>query len=293
MGLRTNPSYRQRRLGLELRRMRDACGLSAAKAGAIVDISSAHMSHVETGRTGIPEVKLRALASAYGCNNEGFIRALITMGKATGRGWWSAYKDVLGPHALDLAELESSARQCRSFQWLYIPGLLQTPAYTRALIECGEPDADAALLDKYVTFRLQRQQVLTDGSLRFHALIHETALHTQFVSPTVMRQQLEHLVEVALLAHVRIQVMPMKARFVPVRFSTPFVFFEGDVPELSTVYVEHPVSPPFISEPRQVVDFSATFDGLCTVALPAIDTAAEHHTDLSSLGVIQHLLYSL
>ncbi|MBH1936192.1 helix-turn-helix domain-containing protein [Streptomyces sp. AV19] len=296
MGLRPNPTYRQRRLGSELRRMRNACSLSASSGGAIVDISSAHMSHIETGRTAIPEVKLRTLASAYGCNNEALVNSLVTMGRTTGRGWWSKYKHNHPASTLDLAELEASALACQSFQWLYIPGLLQLPEYTRALITNAEPEADKALLDACVEFRMRRQQVLAEGSaLEFHAVIHETALHTQFVPMGVMRRQIEHLVEMSHLSHVHIQVLPLRANVFPVRFSTPFVLFEASVPELNTVYIEHPVSSPFISDQDQLVQFAATFEGLRTVALPAIDVPVEpkFHTELSSLGLIQNLLYSM
>ncbi|MBB4892063.1 transcriptional regulator with XRE-family HTH domain [Streptomyces olivoverticillatus] len=295
MGLRTNPSQRQRRLGEELRRMREASGLSATEAGAHVSLGRAHMSHIETGRTAIPEDKLRTLARIYGCTSEPLIEALVEMSQTTGRGWWSEYKASHDAHALDLAELESSTTIYRSFQWLYVPGLLQTPDYVRAVITGGEPDASAALLDKYIEFRLRRQHVLTERGLPFHAVIHEAALHMQFVSADVMRRQIQHLVQMARLSHIQIQILPFKANVHPPRFSMPFVIFEGPVPDLNTVYVEQPITCPFISDHDRFGQFSEAFDRLSTVALEPIDAQLEPelHAKRDSLGLIRHLMYTL
>ncbi len=295
MGLRTNPTQRQRRLGIELRRLRTEAGLPVGTAAACADLGPAHLGHIEAARTAIPEVKLRALATAYGCSSDPLVDALVAMSQSTGKGWWTEFKDIQGPHALDLAELESSAVACRSFQWLYMPGLLQTPEYVRALLEAGEPDVDGALLDKYVDFRLRRQQVVTQGTLRFHAVIHESALRMQFVPVDVMRRQIQHLVGMARLPHVRIQILPFKASMKVPMFSTPFILFEGAVPDLDTAYVEQPVSSPFVSDQEHLARFSESFERLSAAALPPIDgrVELEFSTERDSLGLIQHLMYSL
>ncbi|MFI9205038.1 helix-turn-helix domain-containing protein [Streptomyces sp. NPDC053048] len=295
MGLRTNPTQRQRRLGIELRRLRTMSGLSVGAAAAFADLGPAHLGHIEAARTAIPEVKLRALTAAYGCRSEPLVNALVAMGRSTGKGWWTEFKATQGAHALDLAELESTSVACRSFQWLYMPGLLQCTEYIRALYEAGEADIDAALLDKYVDFRLRRQQALAEGKLELHAVIHESALRMQFVPAEVMRRQIEHLAKLTRLPHVKIQILPFKASLNPPMFSTPFVLFESSVPELSTVYVEQPISPPFINEQEQLAKFTDTFNRLSSAALPPIDAAIEPEFAVrrDSLSLIQHLLYTL
>ncbi|MCC3771012.1 helix-turn-helix transcriptional regulator [Streptomyces sp. UNOC14_S4] len=296
MGLRANPTYRQRRLGMELRRMRMTSGLSVNEAAACAELGPPHLGHIEAARTAIPEAKIRALVEAYGCSSEPLIDALVAMTQASGRGWWSAseYKDSHDPQSRDLAELEATTTSCRSFQLLYIPGLLQTAEYARALFAGGEPEADEALMDKCVSFRLRRQRVLTEG-LRFHAVIHETALHMQFVPGDIMGRQIEHLVTMARQPNVCIQILPFRANVYPVRFSAPFVIFEGAVPELSTVYVEHPISSPFTSAPEHIQQFSEAFERLRSIALPPIDPRLEpeFHARKDSLGFIQHHLYTL
>ncbi|WP_171171134.1 helix-turn-helix transcriptional regulator [Streptomyces sp. I05A-00742] len=295
MGLRANPTQRQRRLGIELRRLRLSAGLSVGEAAAAAGLGPPHLGHIEAARTAIPEVKLRALTDAYGCGSEPLVDALATMSRATGRGWWSDYKRHMDAQALDLAELESTSVSCRSFQWLYVPGLLQTPEYVRALIESGGPNTDPTLRDKYIEFRLRRQHAVLSGTLRFHAVIHETALRMQFVPPDVMRDQIEHLVRMARLPHVRIQLLPFKNDVRPPIFSTPFLVFEAAVPELGTVYVEQPVTSPFLNEQQHLGGFAELFDDLQKLALPTIAprSECEFPSRRDSLSLIQHLLYTL
>lgn len=228
MGLRTNPTQRQRRLGQELRKLRDASGLSAGEAGAAVGLGGPHLGHIERARTAIPEGKLRTLAAKYGCQDKPYIEALVAMGNASGRGWWHEYRKVMDSRALDLAELEDSALAHRTFQWLYIPGLLQTEEYTRALFQAPTAESDLKAFERQVEFRLRRQRVLTSSNPpMLHAVIHEAALHMGFVEAAIMRRQLEHLLVAAELPNVRIQFLPFKAKANPEVRGVPFSIFRG------------------------------------------------------------------
>lgn len=294
MGLRSNPSQRQRRLGAELRRLRELSGMSATDAGSLAGLGRAHMSHIEMGRTAIPEEKLRTLAHAYGCNSQELIDALVALGDATGKGWWTQYRDDVSPSTLDLVELEDSASAHRTFQWIYVPGLLQTADYMRALILAGEPETSPAVLDRYVEFRLQRQQVLLGESPpQYHAVIHEAALHMQFIGAESMRRQIEHLTDMARLPHVRIRILPFTAQAYPATFSTPFVIFESPLPELGTVFVEHPLSSPFLGDQEHLAQFSEAIDRLSAAALPALVPGGQSPTHKDSFALVQHLLYLL
>lgn len=275
--------------------MREASGLSATDAGAHVGLGRAHMSHIETGRTAIPEEKLRALAGVYGCTSHPLVDGLCEMSRATGRGWWSAYKETHDARAFDLAELEAGAAAHRSFQWMYVPGLLQTPDYMRCLFEGSQPNSPE-VVDSAVEFRQRRQRVLVDGSQHFHAVIHEAALLMQFVSADVMRGQIEHLVKMAELPQVRIQLLPFQAAVnAAATPGAPFGILDGRVPELSTVYVEHPVSSVFLGDREHLAQYNAAFEHLSAVALSPIALRAgrECYTKRDSLQLIQHLLYVL
>ncbi|MCC3777776.1 helix-turn-helix transcriptional regulator [Streptomyces sp. UNOB3_S3] len=297
MGLRPNPTQRQRRLGTELRKLRDACGMNGVTAGAYAGLGPQHLGHIEAARTAIPEGKLRALLAAYGCEPKTKAEALVAMSQSTGKGWWSDYrKGPIPPAARDLAELEAMSASCRSFQWMHIPGLLQTAEYMRALFEGGQPSAPSDDIDTYTSFRQQRQSVLMrQDPPGFHAVIHEAALRMRMVSTDIMRRQIEHLVEMARLPHIRIQVLPFDAEVFPTAFGTPFVLFEHAVPELSTAYVEQPVSSPFISDQEQYRRFDDTFQHLARAALEPIDPNIEpgFYKKRDSLALIQHLLYTM
>ncbi|MFD5316973.1 helix-turn-helix domain-containing protein [Streptomyces sp. NPDC127098] len=292
MGLRTHPTQRQRRLAEELRRLRESTGMSATEAGSHADLGRAHMSHIETGRTGISEDKLRRLLNAYGVASKPLVNELVEMAQPTGPGWWSRYTDAVDSRACDLAELESTARAHRSFQWVYVPGLLQTPAYMRALFESGEPDTSTARRERYAEFRQRRQRVLHGPRPpRFHAVVHEAAFHMHFVPRDVMLGQLDHLLEMGRLPHVEIQLLPFRAPSYPATSTAPFVIFDASCPELRTVYVEHPVSASFLSERAHIAQFTTGFEQLSNVALSPLDPTNDGPR--SSLRLLQHLRYLL
>lgn len=297
MGLRPKPSQRQRRLGIELRRLRDQRGLTATKAGAEVGLSAAHLNHIEAGRTAIPAAKLRALASLYGCNNQQLIDSLVAMSQASGRGWWSEFQDP--PHndrARDLAELESMSIRYRAFQWVQVPGLLQTPAYMHAQFRSGAPDASAETIQRFVDFRLRRQRLLLEAKPpELHAVIHEAALRIRFVDRDVMERQFEHLVEMARHPHVTIQILPFRANAHQAHFSSPFLCYDAAEPQLSTVYVDHPSVSPFVTDQTNLRAFADSFAKLSAVALPAIDVGAVSSITVrrDSRGLIQRLIYDL
>ncbi|WP_326598345.1 helix-turn-helix domain-containing protein [Streptomyces sp. NBC_01803] len=297
MGLRGKPSQRQRRLGAELRRMREDVGLTATKAGAEVGLSAAHLNHIEAGRTSISPEKIRGLAAFCGCKQERLIESLIAMSQSNGRGWWSEYEHPPHNQAVrDLAELESMSVRLRAFQWVNVPGMLQTPEYMRALFKAGHPDMPAENREQFVEFRLRRQRLLTDPKPpEFHAVIHEAALRMEFVGREVMQRQVEHMVEMACLPHVKIQILPFRTEAYPGGFGCSFVCFDAAVAELSTVYVEHPASSPFVIDQSNLAQFSDAFANLGAVALPPIAPGAASNVSVrrDSLGLIQRLMYDL
>ncbi|MFB4196995.1 helix-turn-helix domain-containing protein [Streptomyces carpaticus] len=292
MGLRANPSQRQKRLGQELQRLREPTGMSAAEAGALVGLGRAHMSHIEAGRTHISAEKIRTLAEAYRCTRGTLVEELVRMAESTGRGWWSEYKRLLGSQALDLAELELTATGHRSFQWLYVPGLLQTPDYIRTLFQNGDANISADLIDRYVDFRLHRQQVLTeDPAPQYHAVIHEAAFHMGFVDSRVMGAQLEYLIQVARFPNITIQVMPFNTPSNPAAPGAPFTIFDAMAPELRTVYVEQPVTSGFLSDLHHIAQFTTHFARLSNVSLAPLDPQSPYGE--GSFGLLQHLLYTM
>lgn len=293
MGLRTNPTQQQQRLGSELRRLRDAVGMTAAEAGRHAGMSGTHLGHMESGRTAFPPNKLHALLRAYGIESEPYANALLSMSESTGRGWWSDYRREVADTARDLAELESTATSQRLFEMVHLPGLLQTPEYARALLESAQRDTSAT--ERFLEFRLRRQEVLAgDSPPHYHAVIHEAAFHMGFVPPEVMRRQLAHLVEVVRLPHVTVQILPFKSGEFP-SVGTPFTLFGRTPPELSTIYLEHDAGSAFFGDHQHISRYTEVFSKLSTVALPplALDAEREFATKRDSYSLVQHLSYIL
>ncbi|GAA1931254.1 helix-turn-helix transcriptional regulator [Streptomyces sodiiphilus] len=292
MGLRANPSQRQRRLGHELRKLREAAGLTTAEAGRRVGIGQAHVSHIEAGRTACPEPRLHALTEAYECLNEPLVTALAEMAGASGKGWWTEFRDILDDRARDLAELEESAAAFQTFEWMYVPGLLQTPDYMRDLFRNRSPRPSEDLIDRYIDFRLHRQQTLMrEPPPAFHAVIHEAAFHMHFVKRSTMRHQLLHLLELSQFDNVTIQLLPFKAEGCPAATGVPFTILTPKAVELRTVYAEQPITPIFLVDRTDVDQFMSDFDRVRTVALAPLDPSESH--EKSSLGLVQHLRYVL
>jgi transcriptional regulator with XRE-family HTH domain len=292
MGLRTNPSQRQKRLGHELRKLREAAGLTTSEAGRHVGLGQAHLSHIEAGRTACPEPRLRALAELYSCRNDPLVETLTSMTNSDGKGWWTRYRDIVDERGRDLAELESTATAFRASQWLYVPGLLQTPDYMRELFVNGEPGRPPETIESQMEFRLRRQQVLTaERAPSYRVVIHEAVFHMHFVSRETMRGQLKHLVEQARLPNITVQLLPFKAESHPVTPGAPFTIHDSPAAELSTVYVEQPITPLFLGDQPHVEQFTTAFRRLTMVALDPLDPAEP--LEENSLGLVQHLRYVL
>jgi transcriptional regulator with XRE-family HTH domain len=211
VGLRTNISERQRRLGAELKQLREQAGLTTSEAAERIGMTRGQLGHIEAGRTSVLTERLLDLSRVYGCSEEPYVEALVAMSESNGKGWWSAFRKHMGPHSLNLAELESEAVAIRTHEPLFIPGLFQTADYTRSIFT--NPDLGFANIEEGLAFRMERQDILTrDNPPSVHAVIHEAALHMRFGGTEVAREQLLHLIELARLPNVTIQIYPFSAQ---------------------------------------------------------------------------------
>lgn len=293
MGLRSNPTYRQRRFGAEIRRLRERGGLSVLQASTLMGMKPPHLSNIEAGRTSLSPERLRTLAARVPDTDDTYVEALIDLGHDSGKGWWSEYRNRLPPSRMDLAELEAGARTIVSYEPMFVPGLLQTPAYATAIYRGGYTGAPVEEQDRDIEFRLRRRSVLTgERAPRFHAVIHEAALHASLGDRDVMRGQLLRLIEDSRLPNVTIQILPFDG---PVAFGTPFVLTRPAVPELSTVVVAHIERSLYLGDTDSVTKYNTWFAGLAAVALPPLDATvpSDAHLAKDSLGLIQRLLYPL
>lgn len=263
---RPHPTARQARLGAELRRLREAAGIESREAAGFLSTSQTQISHIEAGRFGISERRLRSLTEFYACDDTQLVAALVEMASPPGKVWWEEYRGVLRPKALDLAELEHHASYIRTLQVVHIPGLLQTRDHIWAASGFAQPDLPEAAREERVTFRLRRQEVLKSGTA-FDAIIHEAALRMRVGGAKVTRGQLEHLLQVSERESVTIRVIPFTTDdFAGAGHSMQWI--GGVVPQLDTVQIDTAHGAEFIDAPAQLHRYETRHRRIDNTALP-------------------------
>ncbi|MEW2388996.1 helix-turn-helix transcriptional regulator [Streptomyces venezuelae] len=294
MALRTHITERQRRLGAELRKLREAAGLSVNAASSRIGMGAAHLSHIEAARTAVSADRLVALLYAYDVRSEPYTTHLAGMAESDGKGWWTEFRTRLPQHSLDLAELEARAPKIQSYETLLVPGLLQTEAYMRALFYSSRPGASPSEIEALVDFRRARQQILSDDSTTaLHAIVHEAALRITVGSPEVMRGQLSHLVRAAQRPGTTIQILPFESG-ARAWFGTPILILDSDAPGLETVMLEHPAAPLLLGDAESIARYKSAFNSLKRNALSPVtaDGPPGSHEHRDSWGLIHHVLYT-
>jgi transcriptional regulator with XRE-family HTH domain len=227
-------------LGSQLRRLREARGVSRQDAGYVIRASESKISRLELGRVSFKERDVADLLTLYGVADESEREALLRLAReANAPGWWHRYGDVLPGWFQTYVGLEEAASLIRTYELQFVPGLLQSEGYSRAVIKLGNADAPEREIDQRVELRMQRQQRLVGPNApRLWAVLDEAALRRPIGGREVMRGQLEHLLTVGKMSNVTVQVMPFTfgghaaegGAFSILRFPEP------DLPDV--VYVE-------------------------------------------------------
>ncbi|EGX59504.1 DNA-binding protein [Streptomyces zinciresistens K42] len=255
MTTRREPTARQLRLATELRRLRDAAGLKAREAAALLGVSSVQISHIESGLTGVSEERLRRLASHYACTDKEFVDALATMATDRTRGWWEEYRGQLPTSFLDLSELDHHARSLRNVATLYVPGLLQTEGYARAVFSDRIPELTPAEVELRVEHRMRRQQVVT---VPYEGVIHEAALRIRVRDRATSLAQLSRIVELSEADHVTVRVIPFDLDGFGLAASA-MTYVNGPVAQLDTVVRDAPHGTVFLDSEAQLGSFRKLF----------------------------------
>ena len=257
-------------LGTQLRRLREARGITALEAAQAIRGSESKISRIELGRTSVREVDIIDLLSLYGITDVAEREELLTLaGQANQPGWWHQYQDVLPGWFQAYIGLEESAESIRSYDAQFIPGLLQTEDYAAAVIALGEFSLDEA--ERLVFLRKERQRRFASGGLRLWAIVDEVALRRPVGSPQIMRAQLEHLADVCDQPGFALQVVPDSAgayaapgSFSILRFAVP------DLPDV--VYLEQLTSAMYLDKPVDVERYAAVIDKLSAAGAPPEET---------------------
>ncbi|MGW7243135.1 helix-turn-helix domain-containing protein [Streptomyces sp. NPDC054804] len=264
MGTRREPTARQLRLATELRRLRDAVGLTAREAAKLLGVSNVQISQIEAGLSGVSEQRLRRLASHYACTDEEFIAALVAMATDRTRGWWENYRGLLPTPFLDLAELEHHAAFLRDVAILFVPGRLQTADYARAVFSSRLPQLTDDEIDARVRHRMERQEQV----IPHEVVIHEAALRMRVGDRATSKAQLTRLLEFSEAAHITLRVVPFDLDGFAGASGT-MTYAGGLVAKLDTVVRDAPHGSVLIDSEAQLNTYRTSFRRVETASLDA------------------------
>lgn len=197
-------------LGSQLRRLREARGITREKAGYSIRASESKISRMELGRVSFKTRDVEDLLTLYGITDEAERESLLSLAReANVAGWWHSYTDVLPSWFPTYVGLEGAASLLRVYEVQFVHGLLQTEDYARAVVRRGMKGASPADVDRRVALRMERQKhLLADNAPEFHIVLDEASLRRPYGDRRVMRGQLQHLIDLSERPNVRLQVMP-------------------------------------------------------------------------------------
>ncbi|MFF5369895.1 helix-turn-helix domain-containing protein [Streptomyces sp. NPDC013187] len=270
------PTLLKMLVGVQLAGFREDAGLAQDQAARAAGFSAAKLSRIESGKGRRPptENDVRTLLELYGTDDYEASVLLKLLQRAGEPGWWQRYDKRLMPEWFDrLVGLQEAAATIRTFEIQYVPGLLQTPAYTRAVVERGLPNAPAGEVERRVELRRHRARLVsrTDAP-QLWAIIDESVLLRVLGSTEVMREQLAHLVEMAERPNVTLQIVPLSvtnasAPAIPITY----LRFGGlDLPDV--VYLEHIKSANFLEDRDETEEYRIALDRLADEALKPRDS---------------------
>ncbi|WP_329324861.1 helix-turn-helix transcriptional regulator [Streptomyces luteogriseus] len=270
------PTLLKMLVGVQLAGFREDARLAQDQAARAVGFSAAKLSRIESGKGRRPptETDVRALLELYGTEDYEASVLLKLLQRAGEPGWWQRYDKRLMPEWFDrLVGLQEAAATIRTFEIQYVPGLLQTPAYTRAVVERGLPNAPAGEVERRVELRTYRARLVSrDDAPQLWAIIDESVLLRVLGSTEVMREQLAHLVEMAGRSNVTLQIVPLSvtnasAPAIPITY----LRFGGlDLPDV--VYLEHIKSANFLEDRDETEEYRIALDRLADEALKPRDS---------------------
>ncbi|MGH3821442.1 MAG: helix-turn-helix domain-containing protein [Pseudonocardiaceae bacterium] len=267
------PTLRAQWLGQSLRELRDANGMTLARAGEFLQRNAATVSRFESGEYPIRRPDLMALLDLYGVSDRRKRDGLLRLSEDVWqKGWWDGYEPDVERQFVDFVWLESRATEIRSFDPLVVTGLLQTREYAEAVITTAEWEAEPAQIARWVQLRMDRQAVLhQEAPPRLTVIIDEAVLRREVGGPDVQRDQLAHLLTTAELPHVDLRMLPASvgAHASP---SGGFLVFTIAEPDLD-VGVAETVGGAIYVEPPDSERIIRVYDRLLLSALEPVESA--------------------
>jgi hypothetical protein len=257
----------RRHLGRLLKQAREDAGLKRPAAAKHIERADTTLWRVETGRTSIRAIDVKALCELYSISSEMSEIMVKLAGETKAEGWWQAYGAAV-PEWFDLfVGLEEAARELKWLETELVPGILQTEDYARTLILEHNPDEEPAEIERRVQLRLERQKILTRpiDPPEIKIALREPVLQCPVGGPQVMAEQLDRLAEASELPNVELRVTPLSAGFTPGMLSGPFIVLRfprnggGEESEPPTVYTDLFTGALYLDKPHEVEKYDQVF----------------------------------
>ncbi|GGR61942.1 MULTISPECIES: helix-turn-helix domain-containing protein [Streptomyces] len=262
MASNVNPTVRRRRLGQELRRLRELKGMTAEEVAERLLVSQSKISRLENGRRSISQRDVRDLCGVYEVEDKRIVDSLMEMARdSRQQGWWHTFGDI--PYSVYIG-LETDAESLRVYEPQIVTGLLQTRPYAEALVRGALPETSADEIEKRGEVRMRRQERITTerNPLRLWVVLDEAALHRVVGSRLVMREQLEHLIELSELPHVTVQVLPFEVGAHPGINGQYAILEFADAADSSVVYLEGVTSDLYLEKAQDVQKYAVMYEHL-------------------------------
>ena len=267
MSVDEGPTLRRRRLGTELKRCREAAGLTQENVSRHFEWHAAKVTRIETARVAVTARDVKDLLVLYGVEDEDYREALMALARQSReKTWLTDYRDLMRPG--NFVGLEQEASSMRAWEPILLPGLLQTEAYMRALMRSGRSSDPANVIDRRVALRLKRQgRLLGPGALNLAAVIDESAVRRVIGGSDVMNDQLHALIEAAQLPNVTLQVLPFGAGEHPFLGGSAALLEFRETTHPDVVYLEGLAGDLYEEQPLEVGRYRDEFDRLSAMAL--------------------------
>lgn len=264
-------------LARQLQALREAADMSFDEAAAAILSSPFTIRRMERAEGGFKPLTVKSLLNAYGVTDPREVESFLALCKeATKPGWWHSYGDVLPDWFRTFVGLEEAATLIRGYEPHWVPGLLQTADYARASVRTGFPEAPDNEVERRVTLRLARQQILTrPDPPRLWVVVDETVLRRAAATTgaAAMRAQIDRLIEATEQPRITLQVLTFAAGMHPAAFGLFYLlrFPDTEMPDL--VYGESMTSSWYLDKPRETAAYLEVLDRVCAQSAPADSTA--------------------
>jgi transcriptional regulator with XRE-family HTH domain len=264
-----SPKVRRRRLGIELRQLREGAEYTIEQVAARLEVSDSKISRIENGQVGATPRDVRDMAALYGVTGQRMENLMQLARETREKPWWHEYSDL----RLDYAAYEAEASSILIFSPVILPGLLQTADYARAVLHAIRLDQPPEKIERFVEFRMKRQGRLTEPNPpTLWAVIDEAILCRMIGGPKVMHQQIQSLIQMASLPNVTLQLIPFSGG-AHAGLDGPFMIIRFPEPtDRDMIYFEHTDWEHYLDDPKAIALYLTLFDHIRAAALKPDDS---------------------